>query len=104
MWKQFAQIAQDLVVCENTLRKAIEKLGSDPVKVLELSKQIDKIEGKVDEKYLKSKKMLLEVFKEMGAATILLLEDLLEEMEHMVDSCDDTADYVRILTGFREIH
>jgi len=26
---------------------------------------------------------------------------LIEEMEHVADSCDDTADYVRILTVAR---
>ena len=31
------------------------------------------------------------------------LKDLIEEMEHVADSCDDTADYVRILTVAREV-
>ncbi len=104
MWKQFAQTAEDLVTCATTLRKAIENLGSDPVKAMELAKQIDTIEGKVDEKYLESKALLLKYSKEIDAATILLLKDLIEEMEHVADSCDDTADYVRILTVSRDAH
>jgi len=102
MWKQFAETAKDLVVCATTLRKAIENLGTNPTKAMELAKQIDAIEGKVDEKYLTSKAMLLKYSKETDAATILLLKDLIEEMEHVADSCDDTADYVRILTVSRE--
>ncbi len=102
LWKQFAQTAKDLVACATTLRKAIENLGTDPVKAMELAKQIDEIEGKVDEKYLKSKAMLLKYSKETDAATIMLLKDLIEEMEHVADACDDTADYVRILTVSRE--
>jgi len=102
MWKQFAETAKDLVVCATTLRKAIENLGTNPAKAMELAKQIDAIEGKVDEKYLTSKAMLLKYSKETDAATILLLKDLIEEMEHVADSCDDTADYVRILTVSRE--
>ena len=102
MWKQFAQTAKDLVACAKTLLKAIENLGTDPVKAMELAKQIDKIEGQVDEKYLKSKALLLQISKETDAATILLLKDLIEEMEHVADACDDTADYVRILTVSRE--
>lgn len=102
MWKQFALTAKDLVDCATTLRKAIENLGTDSVKAMELAKQIDKIEGKVDEKYLKSKALLLKYSKETDAATILLLKDLIEEMEHVADACDDTADYVRILTVSRE--
>lgn len=102
MWTQFGETAKDLVECATTLRKAIEQLGVDPAKAMELAKQIDEIEGKVDAKYLKSKAMLLEYSKETDAATILLLKDLIEEMEHVADSCDDTADYVRILTVSRE--
>jgi predicted phosphate transport protein (TIGR00153 family) len=102
MWKQFAETAKDLVECATTLRKAIEQLGTNPVKAMELAKQIDAIEGKVDEKYLKSKAMLLTHAKKTDAATILLLKDLIEEMEHVADACDDTADYVRILTVSRE--
>ncbi|MCJ7613549.1 DUF47 family protein [Candidatus Bathyarchaeota archaeon] len=102
MWKQFAKTAKDLVECATTLRKAIEQLGIDPEKAMALAKQIDEIEGKVDEKYLASKAMLLKYSKETDAATIMLLKDLIEEMEHVADACDDTADYVRILTVSRE--
>jgi predicted phosphate transport protein (TIGR00153 family) len=102
MWKQFVQTANDLVECATTLRKAIENLGTNPEKAMELAKQIDAIEGRVDEKYLVSKAMLLKYSKETDAATIMLLKDLIEEMEHVADACDDTADYVRILTVSRE--
>ncbi len=102
MWKQFAQTAKDLVDCAKTLLKAIGMLGTDPPKAMELAKQIDEIEGLVDEKYLKSKELLLKYSNKIDAATILLLKDLIEEMEHVADACDDTADYVRILTVSRE--
>ena len=102
MWKQFALTAKDLVDCATTLRKAIESLGTDLANAMELAKQIDKIESQVDEKYLKSKALLLQISNKTNAATILLLKDLIEEMEHVADACDDTADYVRILTVSRE--
>ena len=102
MWNQFAKTAKDLVNIAKTLLKAIEKLGTDPPKAMELAKQIDAIEGLVDEKYLESKAMLLQISEKTDAATILLLKDLIEEMEHVADACDDTADYVRILTVSRE--
>ena len=94
--------AKDLVKIATTLRKSIEYLGTNTMKAMELAKQIDEIEGQVDDKYLKSKAMLLEHSKETDAATILLIKDLIEEMEHVADACDDTADYVRILTVTRE--
>ncbi len=102
MWQQFAATAKDLVTCATTLRDAIEKLGTDPSEAMELAKQIDIIENRVDEKYVESNAMLLKYTNEMDTATILLLKDLIEEMEHVADACDDTADYVRILTVSRE--
>ncbi len=103
MWEQFVETAKDLVDCATTLRKAIEKLGTNPTEANELAKKIDSIENRVDEKYVKSKSLLLKHSNKMDAATILLLKDLIEEMEHVADACDDTADYVRILTVAREI-
>ena len=102
MWTQFAKTAKDLVAIATTLRNAIEKLGTDPLGAMKLAKQIDEVEGRVDEKYLRSKAFLLKNSNKMDAATILLLKDLIEEMEHVADACDDTADYVRILTVTRE--
>lgn len=102
MWQQFAETSNDLVACATLLRQAIENLGTNPSKAMELAKQIDTIENRVDEKYVKSKAMLLKYSNKMDTATILLLKDLIEEMEHVADSCDDTADYVRILTVSRE--
>jgi len=102
LWEQFAMTSKDLVDCATTLRKAIERLGINPTEAMELAKQIDAVENRVDEKYLKSKALLLRYSNKMDAATILLLKDLIEEMEHVADSCDDTADYVRILSVGRE--
>jgi len=102
MWQQFAETSSDLVACATLLRRAIEKLGVDPSEAMELAKQIDAIENRVDQKYVKSKALLLKYSNKMDTATILLLKDLIEEMEHVADSCDDTADYVRILTVGRE--
>jgi len=102
MWEHFADTSRELVTCATTLRNAIEKLGTDPPKAMELAKEIDNIEHRVDEKYVEGKALLLKHSNKMDAATILLLKDLIEEMEHVADSCDDTADYVRILTVARE--
>jgi len=102
IWKQFEETSKDLVKCATILRNAIEKLGTDPAEAKELSKKVDEVEGLVDEKYLKTKGMLLEHSDEMNAATLLLLAELNESLERIADACDDTADYVRILAVSRE--
>ena len=102
MWQHFADTSRELVTCATTLRNAIEKLGTDPAKAMELAKKIDEIERRVDVKYVEGKALLLKHSNKMDAATIMMLKDLIEEMEHVADSCDDTADYVRILSVARE--
>ena len=102
IWKQFAETSKDLVKCATILQDAIEKLGTDLAEAQALSKKVDEVEGLVDEKYLKTKEMLLENSDKMNAATLILLADLNESLERVADACDDTADYVRILTVARE--
>jgi len=102
IWEQFVEIAKDLVVCSTSLRKALDKLGTNLPEARELSKKVDEIEHMVDEKYLKTKGILLKYADRMDSATLMLLSDLLESMENVADSCCDTSDYVRILTVARE--
>jgi predicted phosphate transport protein (TIGR00153 family) len=103
IWKKILETAKELVGAATTLRKAIEKLGTDPAEAMELAKKIDVIENRVDQKYLEEKALLLKHSGNMEIATALLIKDLIEELEHVADSCDDTADYVRILTVAREV-
>ncbi|MFP3984612.1 MAG: DUF47 domain-containing protein [Candidatus Bathyarchaeia archaeon] len=101
-WKPLVDIATKLVEITKILRKAIEALGTNPSEAKRLAITIDKIEGEIDQKYQEIKELLLEHSDKMNAATVLFLRELAEEMEHVADSCDDTADYVRILAATRE--
>jgi len=102
IWKKLAEMASDLVTIATTLRGAIEKLGVSPPAAMELAKTIDAVEGQVDAKYVEVKALLLQNSDKMSAATLLFLKDLVESMECVADSADDTADYVRILAVARE--
>ena len=102
MWEHFAETTKVLVSCATTLHEAIDKLGTNPPEAMELAKQIDEYESIVDEKYLIGKELLLKHSNKMDVATILLLKDIIEEMEHIADACDHVADYIRILTVARE--
>jgi predicted phosphate transport protein (TIGR00153 family) len=101
-WEKLFSISNHLVNGATTLRKAIEALGTDPALAIKLAMQIDSIEGKVDEEYLETKGMFIAHVREIDAASFLFLRDMIEELEHVADSCDDTADYVRILAVARE--
>lgn len=102
IWNLYVGVAEDLVECASTLRKSIEKLETNLAEARALSEKVDQIESKVDEKYLKMKELLLKHSRKIDPATLLLLRDLIEDMEQVADGCDDTADYVRILTVARE--
>jgi len=101
-WEPLVDIATKLVEITRILRKAIEALGAEPSEARKLAITIDKIEGEIDERYHEIKTLLLGHSDGMNAAAVLFLRDLAEEMEHVADSCDDTADYVRILAATRE--
>jgi predicted phosphate transport protein (TIGR00153 family) len=102
MWNLYIAMANDLVECASTLRKSIEKLGTDLAEARALAEKVDQIEDKVDQKYLKMKGLLLKHDRAITPGALLMLRDLMETMEHVADTCDDTADYVRILTVARE--
>ena len=102
LWNAYEEMAEDLVECAKVLKSSIEKLGSDPAEARILSQKVDEVEKKADEKYLKIKGLLLKSDKFVTPSMLLLLKDLVESMEQVADSCDDTADYVRILTITKE--
>jgi len=102
LWQPLIFMATRLAEITQILRRAIEALGTEPPRAKRLAVTIDTIEGKIDEKYREVKVLLLKHSDEMTAAGIMFLRDLAEEMEHVADSCDDTADYVRILAASRE--
>jgi len=102
LWNSYAEMAKNLVECAKALRASIEKLGSNPAEARTLSQKVDEVEKRVDENNLKIKGILLKSDKEVTPSTLFILKDLVESMEEVADSCDDTADYVRVLTITRE--
>jgi predicted phosphate transport protein (TIGR00153 family) len=102
LWNAYVEMAKDLVDCAKALRASIEKLGSDPLEARKLSEKVDEFEKHADEKNLHIKTLLLKSDKDVAPSALLVLKDLVESMEEVADSCDDTADYVRVLTITRE--
>jgi predicted phosphate transport protein (TIGR00153 family) len=102
LWNAYEEMAKDLVECAKVLKSSIEKLGTDPAEARLLSMKVDDVEKKADAKYLKIKGLLLKSDKTVTPPMLLLLKDMVESMEQVADTCDDTADYVRILTITKE--
>jgi predicted phosphate transport protein (TIGR00153 family) len=102
VWGELVAMTRDLVEESRALRASIEKLGVDAVEVRALALKVDEAETRIDEHYLRTKELILKHGRDMDAAVLLILRDLLQSLEEVADSCDDTADYVRILTVTRE--
>jgi predicted phosphate transport protein (TIGR00153 family) len=98
LWNVLVEISKNLAEESATLKRSIEKMGVDNAEVKMLAKKVDEAETYIDSLYVKTKELLLKHGKEMDAAALLILKDLLQSLEEIADSCDDTADYVRILT------
>jgi len=94
---EYVSIAKDLKECATALGECIEMLGVDPSKTMEYAKTVDVIEGRVDDEYLNVKSLLIKHSKELEAATLLELKDLVNFMEQTADMCIDTADHIRVL-------
>ena len=102
LWNAYVEMAKDLVDCSKALKASIEKLGSDPSEARRLSMKVDECEKRADERNLNIKALLLKSDKDVAPSALFVLKDLVESMEEVADSCDDTADYIRVLTITRE--
>lgn len=102
LWNAYVEMAKNLVDCAKALRASIEKLGSDPLEARKLSEKVDEFEKQADENNLRIKSILLKSDKDLTPSALLILKDLVESMEEVADSCDDTADYIRVLSISRE--
>ena len=97
-------ISNALVECAILLSSSIEMLGVNAKKAKDFAKRVDVVEGKIDDKYLKTKSLFIKYSKKVDPATLMILKDLLEYMEQAADMCTDTADYIRLLATAEEEH
>jgi uncharacterized protein Yka (UPF0111/DUF47 family) len=99
IWQNNAKIALDLVQSAKTLSQSIENLGGSTPKAFELTKEVEKIETKIDRKYIETKKLLIKYANQLNSGALIIINNLLEFMERASDTCADTADYIRMLAS-----
>jgi len=88
-----------LVECASALRTSIEKISDAPEQAIEDSTKVEEIEHRIDEEYLKTKKLFVKYGQKMNAGTIVIFDDLIEFIEQAADMCADTADYIVVLSS-----
>lgn len=97
IWDANVSIVTALVECADALRNSIEALGTNPNMAVEFAKRVDSIEDQIDNEYLQLKSLFVKSAKTFDVGAFIILNDLVESMEHAADMFEDTADYIRIL-------
>jgi len=88
-----------LVDCAYALRISIEKIPVAPVEAMEGSNKVEKIEHRLDDDYLRTKKLFIKYGAQMNGGAIVIFDDFIEFIEQAGDMCADTADYIVMLSG-----
>jgi hypothetical protein len=88
-----------LVDCAPALRTSIEKVSIASEEAIRGSMKVEEIEHRIDEDYLKTKKLFIKYGEKMNAGVIVIFDDFIEFIEHAADMCADTADYIVTLSS-----
>lgn len=88
-----------LVDCAKNLRVGIEKISVSSEEAIKAASKVEEIEHRIDENYLKTKKLFIKYAEKMNAGAIVIYDDLIEFIEQAADMCADTADYLITLSG-----
>jgi len=88
-----------LVDCASALRTSIEKISAAPEEAIKGSRKVEEIEYRIDEDYLKTKKLFIKYGEKMNTGAVVIFDDLIEFIEQAADMCADTADYIVTLSS-----
>jgi len=99
LWDNTVHMTSALTDCAHALRGSIEKINVNPSAAIDGAKKVQEIEHKIDEEYLRTKMLFVKYSDKMNSGTMVILDDLIEFIEHAADMCADTADYIVILAS-----
>ena len=99
LWDSYAKMGRDLVECAGTLKTSITELDRDMVKAEKAAEQVEVVENRLDEEYLRTRSLFMKYSRSIDPASLMILKDLADFIEKAADTCADTADYVRILAA-----
>ncbi|MCJ7762460.1 DUF47 domain-containing protein [Candidatus Bathyarchaeota archaeon] len=97
--KQTVFMTLKLVEAAQTLRGSIEKISTNPTEAIKEAKKVEHIEHDLDTEYLKAKSLFVKYSGEINCGAMVILDDLIEFIEHAADMCADTADYIVVLSS-----
>jgi len=96
---EYVQIGKNLAESVQSLRASIEALGVDIQQVRNAADRVDVLESGIDDEYLETKALIIRHGKDLDAAAVMALRDLVEYLEQASDAALRTAEYVRVLAS-----
>jgi predicted phosphate transport protein (TIGR00153 family) len=97
--KKIVFMTAKLVETAQTLRCSIEKISTNPAGAIAEAKKVEDSEHDLDTEYLKAKSLFVKYGGEINCGAMVILDDLIEFIEHAADMCADTADYIVVLSS-----
>jgi len=82
--------------CAVALRKCIDRMMDKPMEALEAADEVERLEEAVDELHTNTRRVFVQE-RDMQSSVAVLLNELLEALEMIADSCENTCDQVRII-------
>jgi uncharacterized protein Yka (UPF0111/DUF47 family) len=98
LWSYYKKLSAKLLECVSAMKKMIISLIQAKTEEAEQNvTDVEKTEHDVDELHFKTKLAFSDYDKAIPTSVFLTLYDLLKEIEEAADSCENTADQVRMV-------
>ncbi len=82
--------------CATALRKSVTRMTEKPEEALKAADEVERLEEEVDTLYENARKQLVKET-EMKVGVAIMLNQLLDAIETVADSCENVCDQVRII-------
>jgi predicted phosphate transport protein (TIGR00153 family) len=98
LWSYYRKLSDKLLVCVSATKKMLIALIQAKTEEAEqYVTEVEKTEHEIDELHVKTKLAFSDYDKTIPTSVFLALYDLLKEVEEAADSCENTADQVRMV-------
>lgn len=92
---EMVELARD---CGYSVKKCLNKLLKDVKDALDSADEVERLEEKIDEKYLEVRKMYSSLEEpNVKASEAILITQFFDAVEQVADSCENTIDLIRII-------
>ncbi len=88
-------ISSKIVEATKLIRQALEVIGKEPRKALEIADNVEKIEEEVDDIRTEAITKILKFCEKSKISTCIITKEIIDSLEQSTDKCEDVADVIR---------